>query len=80
MDGTGIAIQPTTNKIFVMVTTRISDKDRYNHTIYQLNNEIPRLITTIKSKDRILENLQFDCTNPNVIYVYSYKNIYKINL
>ncbi|MBE0449014.1 MAG: hypothetical protein IBX64_13150 [Actinobacteria bacterium] len=80
IDGVGIAYQTSTNKIFTMVISYNEEDSNYNTAIYQLNADSLTPITQIKSKDRTLEEIFFDSTNPNVVYIYNYKSIYKVDL
>ncbi|QSZ27399.1 hypothetical protein ACETAC_00170 [Aceticella autotrophica] len=76
----GIAYQSSTGKVYVIVIRQNENNSLYDTALYYLKNDSFIKITNIKSKDSILPNLIFDATNSNVIYFYSYKNIYKVVL
>ena len=80
LEGVGIACQPNTNRIFLVAIQYNEKESDYTTTIFQLHNDSFTSITQVQSKDRVLEKIFFDSTNSDVIYVYTYKNIYKIDL
>jgi hypothetical protein len=80
INGCGIACQTSTKRIFVIIVWQKNKDTGYYTTIYQVKNDSLTPITQVKSKDRTTENIIFDNTNPNVMYFYSYKTIYKVNL
>ncbi|MGH2330644.1 hypothetical protein [Thermoanaerobacter mathranii] len=76
----GIAYQNSTGKVYVIVIQQNESNSLYDTTLYYIENDSFIKVTNIKSKYSILPNLIFDATNQNVIYFYSYKNIYKVVL
>ncbi|KAA5806165.1 WD40/YVTN/BNR-like repeat-containing protein [Thermoanaerobacterium thermosaccharolyticum] len=76
----GIAYQNSTGKVYVIVIRQNESNSMYDTTLYYIKNDSFNKVTNIKSKYSTLPNLIFDATNSNVIYFYSYKNIYKVVL
>ena len=74
----GLINRTRTNQIFIFALKEV-EKFRYKTKIYQVEENKANQIASINNNNRILD-LIFDSHNPNILYAFSYSEIYKLNL
>ncbi|ABB16173.1 WD40/YVTN/BNR-like repeat-containing protein [Carboxydothermus hydrogenoformans] len=75
----GIIGRDDTKKIFVLTLKEIN-KSHYEISLYQIYENKAKIVASLEHSERILEEIIFDSENPNNLYIFSYKNLFKITL